>query len=160
MMTLKLMVENRYRVERSCGGFWPCIVVCGTGTRELFKGSRKNCECVAMELTTAYLDGAFVSQREADASHDAEESLGEIRKVSLHAAGDWPDLETDTHIVRRMKWLARYCNANPPAQDKINALRGQVRCAWLSGTDDFRRHYDAELLALIGVATFQDLYAP
>lgn len=150
------MQENlttRYRVERSPGGFWPCIVVCGTGTRELFKGSRKSCERVAIELTTAYLDGAFVTQRDTDASRDAE-SMREIRRVSLHVAGDWPDLESDTHIVRRMKWLARYCNANPPVGD----LRVQVRAAWLTGVDGFRRLYDDALLAHLGAETFQDLY--
>lgn len=38
------------------------------------------------------------------------------------------------------------------------ALKHAVRAAWLTGFDDFRRHYDRELFALLGINHFQDLY--
>lgn len=52
-------VSARYRVEPTHAGFWPYKVVCGDGTRELFKGHRTSCERVAAELQTAFLDGVF-----------------------------------------------------------------------------------------------------
>ena len=55
---------DRYRVEKSTGGFWPCAVRCGTGTRDLFVGHKKQCERVAAELRTAFEDGRFVAQAE------------------------------------------------------------------------------------------------
>ncbi len=56
---------NRYRVEKASGGFWPNAVRCGTGTRELFVGHKKQCERVAAELKTAFEDGRFVERTAA-----------------------------------------------------------------------------------------------
>jgi len=52
--------KPRYRVEKSKGGFWGFVVLCGNGTMELFVGHRKACDHVAQALQTAYLDGVFV----------------------------------------------------------------------------------------------------
>lgn len=43
---------------------------------------------------------------------------------------------------------------------EISELRRQVRLAHMSGTDDFRRFYDVELLKVIGVTSFNELHAP
>ena len=53
--------------------------------------------------------------------------------------------------------LTRMLNAERAA---VQALREQVRLAYLAGTDDFRRFYDAELFRVIGVTGFYDLYSP
>lgn len=42
----------------------------------------------------------------------------------------------------------------------IAALRHAVRSAWMSGVDNFREHYDLELLRVLGCVQFQDLYDP
>ena len=42
----------------------------------------------------------------------------------------------------------------------VQALRDQVRLAYMSGAFNFRRFYDAELFRVIGVDRFPDLYAP
>lgn len=45
-------------------------------------------------------------------------------------------------------------------QEPSVALRVAARTAWLTGTDDFRRHYDEELFKVLGITCFQDLYEP
>lgn len=42
--------------------------------------------------------------------------------------------------------------------ESLQQLREQVKAAWITGTDDFRRHYDKELLDVLGAASFQELY--
>jgi hypothetical protein len=81
----------------------------------------------------------------------------EIDRVMLESGADWPDLETDALVVRSVKQLTRMLNAE---RAEVQALRDQVRLAYMSGTDNFRRHYDADLFAVIGVKGFRDLYAP
>ena len=51
----------RYRVEKTGYGLWPYCVRAGDGTRELFRGHKKQCMVVAAELETAFEDGKFVS---------------------------------------------------------------------------------------------------
>lgn len=64
--------QTRYRVEPSKGGFWPSVVLCGDGTRELFRGHTKVCEQVARELRTAFLDGEFVAAHGINAATQGE----------------------------------------------------------------------------------------
>jgi hypothetical protein len=54
-------IVERYRVEKSAGGFWPCCVKAGDGTRDIFVGSKKQAEHVRQALQTACLDGAFIA---------------------------------------------------------------------------------------------------
>ncbi|MGK9174139.1 hypothetical protein KXR87_13040 [Yokenella regensburgei] len=55
--------ENRYRVERN--GFIH-KVICGSGERKLYVGTKKSCLRVCHELATAYEDGKFMGE-EGDA---------------------------------------------------------------------------------------------
>ena len=84
-------------------------------------------------------------------------ALIEIDRVMLQTGAHWPDVETDAMVVRHVKELTRMLNADRVALD---AMRSQVSRAFMTGTDDFRRHYDDELLNVLGVSSFQDLYLP
>lgn len=59
---LSQQAASRYQVVPAQGVLWPWAVVCGNGTRELLRGSKSCCKRVACELTTAFLDGAFVGE--------------------------------------------------------------------------------------------------
>jgi hypothetical protein len=84
-------------------------------------------------------------------------ALIEIDRVMLESGADWPDLEGDALVVRHVKELTRMLNAERAA---VQALRDQVRLAYVSGTTDWRRFYDKQLFAVIGVTGFRDLFAP
>lgn len=58
-------IVQRYRVEKTNGGFWPCCVKAGDGTMDIFVGSRKQAERVRQALQTACLDGAFMASKVA-----------------------------------------------------------------------------------------------
>ena len=58
-------IVERYRVEKSIGGFWPCCVKAGDGTMDIFVGSKKQAEHVRQALQTACLDGAFMMSNAA-----------------------------------------------------------------------------------------------
>lgn len=53
--------------------------------------------------------------------------------------------------IERLRQLTRQVEAERAA------LRRSVKEAWHTGTSDFRKHYDSQLLAVIGVQTFQEL---
>lgn len=99
---------------------------------------------------------AEISALKAAPSRDTA-ALIEIDRVMLEAGAHWPDVQADALVVRHVKELTRMLNADRAA---AQALRDQVRLAVMSGTDDFRRFYDAELFAVLGVSGFRDLYAP
>lgn len=94
--------------------------------------------------------GATVSAKDTAA-------IIEIDRVMLESGAHWPDVKTDALVVRHVKELTRMLNAERAA---VQALRDQVSRAYQAGTDDFRRFYDAELFAVIGVTGFWDMYAP
>ena len=50
---------DRYKVVKSKATLWPCSVVAGDGSQELFSGSESTCNHVARKLIGAFLDGAF-----------------------------------------------------------------------------------------------------
>lgn len=50
---------DRYKVVKSKATLWPCSVVAGDGSQELFSGSESTCNHVARKLAGAFLDGAF-----------------------------------------------------------------------------------------------------
>jgi hypothetical protein len=100
---------------------------------------------------------AALAAPEAEPVYQDAAALIEIDRVMLESGAHWPDVETDAMVVRHVKQLTRMMNETAAQQA---ALRDQVRLAYMSGTDDFRRFYDAELFAVIGVAGFRELYAP
>ena len=57
------LIVDRYHVEKSIGGFWPCCVKAGDGTMDIFVGSKKQAENVRQALQTACLDGAFMASK-------------------------------------------------------------------------------------------------
>ena len=58
-------ILTRYRVEPTGRGFWPAVVKCGTGTMDIFVGTKKQAEHVRQALQTACLDGAFMASNAA-----------------------------------------------------------------------------------------------
>ena len=112
---------NRYRVEKASGGFWPNAVRCGTGTRELFVGHKKQCERVAAELKTAFEDGRFVErtaaltspakvggdEREAFEAWMKSKGWGHYCSQPNEQATDWgfdPTTGTYPHSFASEKW--------------------------------------------------------
>lgn len=58
---VEAMAATRYHVDKTESGFWPYVVRCGTGTQVLHKGHLNSCQRFAQQMTTAFLDGAFVA---------------------------------------------------------------------------------------------------
>jgi len=99
--------HERYRVEPTNGGFWPYKVLCGTGTRELFIGQKKNCEKVAMELAAAYEDGRFVEMTQAQAEPVAEH-VAIVNRQHISGNVEWldPMLPDGTKLYTRPQLAA------------------------------------------------------
>lgn len=55
--------SDRYRVENNASMFAQWKVVCGTGTRKIFTGTKIQCFEAAAELTTAFLDGVYAASQ-------------------------------------------------------------------------------------------------
>jgi hypothetical protein len=95
-------LTDRYRVEAAEGGFWPCVVRCGNGTRVLFRGSRKNAEIVARECQTAFLDGQFAALASAPQPKAEQEAINAKTVERFHhalAKHGWHPGRTDEPIA-------------------------------------------------------------
>lgn len=112
------------------------------------------------------IDAPLPSQKVA-APHLSKDTIAvmEIDKVMLCAGQHWPDVEGEAMIVRHVKQLTRMLNAELEAKKAnstlvkaVATLRRAVRTVWMQGVEDWRKHYDPELLALLGCKHFQDLY--
>lgn len=76
--------HERYRVEKTKGGFWPNCVRAGDGTRELFVGHAKQCEVVAAELACAFEDGKYIASRAAPEPQSRQRAPdGLIKKIAV-----------------------------------------------------------------------------
>ena len=103
------------------------------------------------------------------AEHDKRtmELAEELASAAVDNAHEMSDDNDFALLLAARAALKAHIEAQPatpqPAQEpapaiNVKALRHAVRTAWLTGVADFRRLYDKELFAVLGIVHFQDLY--